>query len=82
MYLDNFTLLKKGEAAPTPEGPCVGRDILPLLSSEKDSFEARCAAIEPEFAHLKDYVGFCRMSMESPCANAKMAVGWTTSMDK
>lgn len=82
LYLDNFTLLRKGEAAPTPEGPCVGRDILPLVKSEKVSFEARCAAIEPEFVHLKDYVGFCRMSMESPCVHAKMAVGWTTSMEK
>ncbi|MBR4617446.1 MAG: DUF4091 domain-containing protein, partial [Kiritimatiellae bacterium] len=82
LYFDNFTLLKKGEVAPTPEGPCVGRDILPLLSSEKDSFEAKVAAIEPEFVHLKDYVGFCRMSMGSPCANAKMAVGWTTSREK
>ena len=82
IYLDNFTLLKKGEPAPTPEGPCVGRDILPLLSSEKDSFEARCAAIEPEFAHYKDYVDFCLATMKSPCANAKMAVGWTTSMEK
>ena len=79
---DHFTLLKKGEPLPEAAGACVGRDILPLVMAENKALAATNAALSAELGHLNDYVRFCRESALSPYANARMALGWATSMEK
>ena len=79
IVLDRFTLLKEGEPLPVPGGPCVWRDILPLVAADRDEWRGQMGgdmAVHKE--HMRDYWRF----REKCDANAPFLVGTASSMEK
>ena len=82
VVLDRITLLKKGEAAPIPEGPCVMRDIFRMATSSYGEIVASNAMLCARLANIGDYLQFCLKAGESPYRSPHMALGTATSMEK
>ena len=82
VFIDRVTLLKEGEPLPVPDGPLVGRDILPFLSQV--AFEASAAKNEFEAAraHLRAYCNFREACLKAGQNTTKMCVGLASSMVK
>lgn len=78
VVIDRITLLKRGEKPPTPNGPCVGRDILPLLHRGREEYRMDADKAEHALSveHLREA---CR---ESGIASPGMLLGMATSMEK
>ena len=81
-YIDRIALLKKGDPLPVPQGPCVIRDILPLLTAAQDEQTAISAALRAEMEHRGDYERFCRDALLSEFRSPDMAIGMASSMEK
>ena len=82
VFIDRITLLAKGEAAPVPEGPLMGRDLIPLLT--RASAEAVAAKREYIAArsHLRAYCSFRESCLRAGQDASKMCVGIASSMVK
>ena len=80
--LDRLTLLRPGEPVPAPAGPCVWRDILPLVDADRR--EARITAAEraEENAHARDYIRFRKACAAARQTAPAMLLGSATSMEK
>ena len=80
--LDRLTLLRPGEPVPTPTGPCVWRDILPLVDADRR--EARITAAEraEENVHARDYIRFRKACAAARQTSSAMLLGSATSMEK
>ena len=80
VFIDRITLLKEGESLPVPDGPLVGRDLIPFLS--KASSEA--AAFKGEFAaacaHLRAYCSFREACLKAGQDTSEMSVGVASPM--
>ena len=82
IFLDRMVLLKEGEPLPEAGGPCVGRDLLPLLTDGFVELRKQKTALEADYAHLSDFLRLQRESASSDVVSPDMALGWATSMDK
>ena len=82
VFIDRITLLKKGEPLPVPDGPCVGRDILPFLSQAASEATAAKSEFEAARAHLRAYCNFREACLKAGQDTTKMCVGLASSMVK
>ncbi len=82
LAIDRLTLLAKGEQAPVPEGPCVGRDLLPLAACGTEEMRRKVADAEEWRRHVADYVRFREACVLSGQAKADMLLGAATTMEK
>lgn len=82
VFIDRITLLKEGESLPVPDGPLVGRDLIPFLT--KASSDA--AAFKDEFAaactHLRAYCSFREACLKAGQDTSEMSVGVASPMVK
>ena len=78
VIIDRITLLRKDEEPPAPEGPCVGRDIQPLVrqGQEEQRAEAGNAEHAVSVERLRAACG------ESGISSPGMLLGTATSMEK
>ena len=79
IVLDRFTLLREGEPLPVPGGPCVWRDILPMLAADRDDWRGQMGgdmAVHKE--HMRDYWRF----REKCGGDAPFLLGTASSMEK
>ena len=58
VFIDRITLLKKGESAPVPDGPLVGRDLIPFLAQASTEVTALKSEFAAARAHLRAYCFF------------------------
>ncbi len=82
VVLDRLTLLKEGEAPPTPDGPQVGRDILPLVTAGRKGMERRIGELEEWKSHAADYIRFSAACHSSGIASRDMLLGVASSMEQ
>ncbi len=82
VFIDRITLLKKGEPLPVPDGPCVGRDILPFLSQAASEATAAKSEFEAARTHLRAYCNFREACLKAGQDTTKMCVGLASSMVK
>ena len=80
--LDRLTLLKKGETPPMPNGPLVGRDILPLVTDGFKEMEQRIGELDEWKAHALDYIRFFNVCRADGIASRDMLLGVASSMDQ
>ena len=80
--LDRLTLLKKGETPPIPDGPLVGRDILPLVVCGRKDMEQRIGELEEWKAHASDYIRFSAACRSGGIASCGMLLGVASSMEQ
>ena len=82
LVIDRLTLLKKGEAAPVPESPCVARDILGMMLETQRTLAASNAALRARIENVGDYLRFSRAADSGRFRSPHMVLGTATSMDK
>ena len=82
VFIDRITLLKKDEQAPVPDGPLVGREILPFLSKSAAEATAAKAEFEAARAHLRAYCAFREACLKAGQDTSKMCVGVASPMVK
>ena len=82
VVLDRLTLLKKGETPPAPDGPLVGRDILPLVADGRKAMEERIGELDQWKAHALDYIRFSEACRSSGIASSDMLLGVASSMEQ
>ena len=82
VMLDRLTLLKKGETPPAPDGPLVGRDILPLVTDGFKVMEQRIYELDEWKAHALDYIRFFKACRADGIASRDMLLGVASSMEQ
>ena len=82
VFIDRVTLLKKGEPLPVPDGPLVGRDLVPFLSKAAADATAAKSEFETARAHLRAYCRFREACLKAGQDTSKMCVGLASSMVK
>ena len=82
VFIDRITLLKKGETPPTPDGPCVGRDLLSLVTDGRDAMKRELSELQEWQAHARDFLRFFEACQSSGIASPAMLLGTATSMEK
>ena len=80
--LDRLTLLKKGETPPAPDGPHVGRDLLPLVSDGRKDMERRIGELEDWQSHATDYIRFLKACYAAGSVSSAMLLGTASPMEK
>ena len=80
--LDSLTLLRSGEPVPTPVGPCVWRDILPLVDAARREACITAAERAEENAHARDYIRFREACAAVGQTSPTMLLGSASSMEK
>lgn len=80
--LDRLTLLKKGEDPSPVGGPCVGRDILPLVADGQKNTRNRVVELEEWKEHACDYMRFALSCRKTGIASPAMLLGTATAMEK
>jgi len=81
VVLDRVTLLAAGEKPPVADGPCVGRDILPLAIACNAECAVTNRTLKAEVARLRGYMQFCAKAAKSDFPCRTMALGLATSME-
>ena len=82
VVFDRITLLRKGEALPVPESPCVVRDILALSMAAQDALVSSNAALRARLENVGDYLRLQVKAEASPFRSPAMVIGTATSMEK
>ena len=82
VFIDRITLLKKGEPLPVPDGPLVGRDLIPFLSQAASAATAAKSEFAVARAHLRAYCNFREACLKAGQDTTKMCVGLASSMVK
>ena len=82
VVVDRITLLEKGEKPPVPDGPCVGRDILPLMTASREAMLAANDLLRRRVDRQRDFCRFLAASSNSRYFSPEMALGTATSMEK
>ena len=58
VFIDRLTFLKKDEPLPVPDGPCVGRDLIDLLTDGRDAMRRELVELQEWQAHARDFLRF------------------------
>ena len=82
VFIDRITLLKKGEPLPVPDGPLVGRDLIPFLSQAASEATAAKNEFATARAHLRAYCSFREACLKAGQDTTNMCVGIASSMVK
>ena len=82
MTIDRVALLKKDEKPPVPDGPHVGRDLLPLMQSEFSKLGVKARDLESQRRHAQDYMRFRESCNSAGVQSRDFLLGWATSMEK
>ncbi|MBR0067685.1 MAG: DUF4091 domain-containing protein [Kiritimatiellae bacterium] len=82
VFIDRLTLLKKDEPLPVPDGPCVGRDLISLLTDGRDAMRRELVELQEWQAHARDFLRFFEACQTSGLASPAMLLGTATSMEK
>ena len=82
MFIDRLTLLKKDEPLPVPDGPCVGRDLISLLTDGRDAMRRELVELQEWQAHARDFLRFFEACQTSGLASPALLLGTATSMEK
>ena len=82
VFIDRLTLLKKDEPLPVPDGPCVGRDLISLLTDGRDAMRREFVELQEWQAHARDFLRFFEACQTSGLASPAMLLGTATSMEK
>ncbi len=82
VFIDRITLLKKGEPLPVPDGPLVGRDLVPFLSQAATAATAAKSELAAARAHLRAYCLFREACLKAGQDTSKMCVGLASPMVK
>ena len=80
--LDRLTLLRPGEPLPAPAGPCVWRDLLPLVDADRREARSLAAERAEETAHARDYFRFREACAAAGQASPAFLLGVASSMEK
>ena len=80
--LDRLTLLRPGDPVPAPAGPCVWRDLLPLVDADRRQALSLAAERAEETAHARDYFRFREACATAGQSSPAMLLGTATSMEK
>ena len=80
--LDRLTLLRPGEPVPAPAGPCVWRDLLPLVDADRRQAWSLAAERAEETVHARDYFRFREACAAAGQSFPAMLLGTATSMEK
>ncbi len=80
--LDRLTLLRPDEPVPAPAGPCVWRDILPLVDADRKDARITAAERAEENVHARDYIRFREECAAAGQTASAMLLGSATSMEK
>ena len=82
VFIDRLTLLKKDEPLPVPDGPCVGRDLIALLTDGRDAMRRELVELLEWQAHARDFLRFFEACQTSGIVSSAMLLGTATSMEK
>ena len=82
VFIDRLTLLKKDEPLPVPDGPCVGRDLISLLTDGRDAMRRELVELQEWQAHARDFLRFFEACQTSGLASPALLLGTATSMEK
>ena len=82
VVIDRLTLLEEGEKPLAPDGPCVGRDILPLVEGSAAELSKEKSDLERRLAHVQDYLRLRNAAAASRYHSPDFALGTATSMEK
>ena len=82
VFIDHIALLKEGEPPPVPDGLCVGRDLLGLVTDGRDAMRRELTTMKEWLAHARDFIRFSNMCQLSGIASPSMLLGTATSMEK
>ena len=80
--LDRLTLLREGEPVPAPAGPCVWRDLLPLVDADRREARSLAAERAEETAHARDYFRFREACAAADQTSPAFLLGVASSMEK
>ncbi|MBR0055897.1 MAG: DUF4091 domain-containing protein [Kiritimatiellae bacterium] len=80
--LDRLTLLREGETPPAPDGPLVGRDLLPLVDADRREARRVAAEQREETAHVRDYFRFREACAAAGQTSPDFLLGTASSMEK
>lgn len=82
VYLDRWTLLKRGEAVPAPTGAALARDLLPSLKDRVAAAEQARTDAQLERDHLESYWRFREKCSHAGQDTSRLLVGAASPMVK